>query len=110
MTYESVPERELRQFGNRNALLQFLEENQGKFFKAKDLAGMFGYRMSQSCPELRLIITEFLQQGYPIVATGQGFSWGNKSQILFYISQLQERKFGLERRITSLRKISENMN
>jgi len=111
MVYETVPEKELVKFGNRNALLQFLEAESGKFFRARLLAGQFGFRTNGTQPELRKTIAEFIDQGFPIIATGQGFSWcNNKSQMLFYISQLESRKQGIERRIISLKKTMETMD
>ena len=105
MVYETVPEDQLKEFGNRNALLQFLEKEKGKFYRARMLAAMFGFRTTGTQIELRQIITEFIEQKHPIISTAQGFSYANnKQQIQFYISQLESRIKGIQRRIISLKK------
>ena len=105
MVFETVPEKEMQRFGDTNRLLQFLEKEKGKFHTAKKLAIFFNFRTSGTQVELRKTITEFLEQGYPIISTGQGFSWAsNKQQMLYYISTLESRVQGINRRILSLKK------
>ena len=111
MVYETIDEKHFEKFGNRNALLQFLQAEQGKFFRAKLLAEQFDFSTTGTQVEIRKCISEFIEQGFPIISTGQGFSWTNsKQQIQYYLSTLEARKLGIERRMMSLRKCMEKMN
>ena len=104
----SVPKNQMREFGHKDKLLKFLIENKGKFFRARDLAYRFGFRTSGTQVEVRKTITEFIEQGHAVISTGQGFSYAtSNSQILYYISQLENRVLGINRRIILLKKIAE---
>ena len=111
MVYETVPEEQMIEFGNRNKLIQFLRRNSGEHFKAKKLALLFNFRETGTQVELRLAITEFIEQGYPIISAPNGFSWAkNKQQMKHYIHTLENRVSGINRRILSLNKCMEEMD
>ena len=106
MVYGTVPEEQMIEFGNRNKLIQFLRRNSGEHFKAKYLATLFNFRTTGTQVELRQAITEFIEQGYPIISAPNGFSWcKNKTQLLNYIDQLENRVSGMNRRILSVKKV-----
>lgn len=92
-------------------LLDFLKSNKGIFFKAKPLAQKIGLPTKQTQVELRKIITELIEiYDEPIVSNARGFTYAKHSNMVkFYIEALENRKKGLERRITALKNIYHEM-
>jgi len=109
--YSTVPEEQLTEFGDTEALIIFLQSNKGKFYTANQLAKECGFRSSNTQVELRKVITILIEEEkLPIIASSNGFSWAtNPKQILNYIEQLEARKQGLNRRINALRGIYETL-
>ena len=109
--YETVPEENFKKFGDKNKLIEFLQENKGTFFTANILARKLGYRETNTQVELRRDIAEAIESGYPIISNAKGFGWPvNSSQILFCIESLEARISGIKRRVNSLKKIYNDLN
>lgn len=110
--YSSVPEEAIREGeGSKVLLLQVLENNKGKFFPAKKLAEMSGYKTKGTQVELRKAITELIEiEGKPIVGNVKGFAYAScANMVRFYLEQLGQREMGLARRISKVQEIYMDM-
>ena len=87
-------------------------QNKGTFFKARQLAEKIGYPVKGTQVELRKAITELIEiELTPIVGNVSGFTWAtNANMVRFYLESLESRRYGLQRRIDSVRKVFNNMS
>jgi len=113
--YSSVPEEAFNapeeEIQKREPILNFLKENTGKFFTAREIAKQCNLPTRGTQVEVRKAITLLLEiDGQPIMSNTKGFGYVTKAcQMHFYANQLEERAQGLQRRINTVRDIANNM-
>ena len=113
--YSSVPEDSFEipqeEIAKREPILNFLKENTGKFFTAREIAKQCGFPMSGTQVEVRKAITLLLEiDRHPIMSMSKGFGYVTKAhQMNFYADQLEERMHGLQRRIQAVRNIAKTL-
>ena len=106
--YKTVPEEKISEyFTERKKILNFLKENKGKIFNAKQIAKKCGFPENDTFVEVRREITNLIElDGMPICGNVKGFFYAiHPNQIKFYSDSLQSRLSGLQRRIDCVNKI-----
>lgn len=107
--YTSVPKEVINNYFNatRQDILIFLKRQPGKAYTAKQIALACDYPTKGTQVEVRKAITELITlDKIPIISTGNGFMFPtDPQQIIRYIHSLEERKQGIQRRITNLKSI-----
>jgi len=90
----NAPEAEIQQ---RAPILNFLKENTGRFYTAREIAKECNLPTRGTQVEVRKAITLLLEiDGQPIMSNAKGFGYvTNACQMDFYANQLQERAQGL---------------
>ena len=95
----------------KSNLKRLLENNQGKFFTAKELTSLCELQRSNTSVELRKIIKEIVSEGTPIVSTLAGFAYVDinspigQNMVRKNIKHFEERIKGIERSIQDLREL-----
>ena len=95
----------------REKVLQFLKQNPGKFYTARQIAKECNMPTRGTQVEVRKAITHLIEEDMqPIIGNVKGFSYAYQSnQMRFYANSLEERMQGLQRRINKVREIAANM-
>jgi hypothetical protein len=109
--YCTVPEDAIEHDADREQVLDFLRENQGRFYTAREIAKACNLPTRGTQVEVRKAVTKLIEiDMQPIMSNAKGFSYVTQSnQMWFYSKQLEERMQGLQRRITKVREIARKM-
>jgi hypothetical protein len=109
--YSTVPQEHIKQGyeEKRGLILNFLKRSPGIFFKAKAIAIAVEFPTRGTQVEVRKGVTLLIEEdNQPIISNARGFAYvDNPALLIDYGNRLEERKKGLERRITKVYQIAE---
>ena len=107
--YSTVPAKAVQETpdDDKYKILGLLQDRAGEWITSNEIARETGYKVGNSQVEVRKAITILIElDNEPIISGHDGYKYAQTNdEIQEYITALEKRMFGLQRRITSLRTI-----